>query len=113
MKAFGRDVSTGMPRSMELTNDNVRPAFQEPLCALVGANYTALENISPEVAQDILANGVHLAGGGALIRGLAEKLTEKTGIRFLRDSDPLTCVVRGVGRIVENLDQLKGVCVAA
>jgi rod shape-determining protein MreB len=113
MKVFGRDVSTGMPRSMELTNDIVRPAFQEPLCAIVGAIYTALENISPEVAQDILANGVHLAGGGALIRGLAEKLTEKTGIRFLRDSDPLTCVVRGVGRIVENLDQLKGVCVAA
>ena len=113
MKAFGRDVGTGMPRSMELTNDIVRPAFQEPLCAIVGAIYTALENISPEVAQDILANGVHLAGGGTLIRGLPEKLTEKTGIRFLRDSDPLTCVVRGVGRIVENLDKLKGVCIAA
>lgn len=113
MKVFGRDVSSGMPRSMELSNEDVRPAFQEPLCAIVGAIYTALENISPEVAQDILANGVHLAGGGALIRGLAEKLTEKTGIRFVRDSDPLTCVVRGVGRVVENLDQLKGVCVAA
>lgn len=113
MKVFGRDVSTGMPRAMEISNETVRPAFQEPLCAIVGAIYTALENISPEVAQDILANGVHLAGGGALIRGLAEKLTEKTGIRFIRDSDPLTCVVRGVGRVVENLDTLKGVCIAA
>ena len=75
--------------------------------------YTALENVNPEVAQDILANGVHLAGGGALLRGLAEKLTEKTGINFVRDSDPLTCVVRGVGRVVENIDNLKRVCIAA
>ncbi len=113
MKTFGRDVSTGMPRSMELNNEIIRPAFQEPLCAIVGAIYTALENISPEVAQDILANGVHLAGGGALIRGLSEKLTEKTGIRFICDSDPLTCVVRGVGRVIENLDSLKNICIAA
>ena len=60
-----------------------------------------------------LRSVVHLAGGGALIRGLAEKLTEKTGIRFICDSDPLTCVVRGVGRVIENLDQLKNVCIAA
>jgi rod shape-determining protein MreB len=113
MTVFGRDVSTGMPRSMELTNEVVRVALQEPLCAIVGAIYTALENVNPEVAQDILAYGVHLAGGGALLRGLAEKLTEKTGSNFVRDSDPLTCVVRGVGRVVENIDSLKRVCLAA
>jgi rod shape-determining protein MreB len=79
----------------------------------VGAIYTALENVNPEVAQDILANGVHLAGGGSLLRGLPEKLTEKTGINFVRDSDPLTCVVRGVGRVVENIESLKRVCLAS
>jgi rod shape-determining protein MreB len=80
---------------------------------IVGAIYTALENVSPEVAQDILANGVHLAGGGAMLRGLAEKLTEKSGITFIRDSDPLTCVVRGVGRLIDDLDNMKGLCIAA
>ncbi len=113
MTAFGRDVATGLPKAIVLTNNMVRPAFQEPLCAMVQAIYTALENINPEVAQDILSNGVHLAGGGALLRGLAEQLTEKTGIRFSRDSDPLTCVVRGVGRAVENIDAFKGLCMAA
>lgn len=110
---FGRDVATGLPRAMELDNTVVRAALQEPICAIVGAIYTALENVSPEVAQDILANGVHLAGGGALLRGLAEQLTEKSGITFVRDSDPLTCVVRGVGRIVEDLDNLQSLCIAA
>jgi rod shape-determining protein MreB len=113
MTAFGRDVATGMPRSLELTNEIVRAALHEPLCAIVGAIYTALENISPEVAQDILATGVYLAGGGSLLRGLAEKLTEKTGIRFVRDPDPLTCVVRGVGRVVEDLESLQKLCIAA
>ncbi len=110
---FGRDVATGMPRSMVLDNTVVRVALQEPICAIVQAIYTALENVSPEVAQDILANGVHLAGGGAMLRGLAEQLTEKSGITFVRDSDPLTCVVRGVGRIVEDLDNLQRLCIAA
>ena len=110
MTVYGRDVASGMPRALEITNETIRQALHEPLCAIVGAIYTALENVSPEVAQDILSNGVHLVGGGSLLRGLAEKLTERSGIRFVRDSDPLTCVVRGVGRIVENLDSMKKLC---
>ncbi len=113
MVTFGRDVATGMPRSMNIDNELVRAALHEPICAIVGAIYTALENVNPEVSQDILANGVYLAGGGALLRGLAEKLSEKSGIRFIRDADPLTCVVRGVGKVVENLDALKSICMAA
>ena len=111
MTVFGRDVATGLPKSLVIDNEVVRAALQEPICAIVGAIYTALENVSPEVAQDILANGVHLAGGGAMLRGLAEKLTEKSGITFVRDSDPLTCVVRGVGRMIEDLDNMKGLCI--
>jgi rod shape-determining protein MreB len=110
MTIYGRDVTSGMPRALEITNESIRAALHEPLCAIVGAIYTALENVSPEVAQDILSNGVHLVGGGSLLRGLAEKLTERSGIRFVRDSDPLSCVVRGVGRIAENLDSLKKLC---
>lgn len=110
MTVYGRDVASGMPRALEITNETIRKALHEPLCAIVGAIYTALEHVSPEVAQDILSNGVHLVGGGSLLRGLAEKLTERSGIRFVVDSDPLTCVVRGVGRIVENLDCMKKLC---
>jgi rod shape-determining protein MreB len=112
-KVFGRDVASGMPRAIEVTEEVVRAAMHEPICAIVRAIYTALENVSPEVAQDILATGVYLAGGGAMIRGLAEALTEKTGIRFIRDSDPLTCVVRGVGKVVENLDRYNSLCIGA
>lgn len=111
MTIYGRDVTSGMPRALEITNESIRAALHEPLCAIVGAIYTALENVSPEVAQDILSNGVHLVGGGSLLRGLAEKLTERSGIQFIRDADPLSCVVRGVGRIAENLDSLKKLCV--
>ncbi len=110
MTIYGRDVASGMPRSLEITNDTIRQALHEPLCSIVGAIYTALENVLPEVAQDILANGVHLVGGGSLLRGLAEKLTERSGIKFIRDADPLTCVVRGVGRIIENMDSMKKLC---
>jgi rod shape-determining protein MreB len=110
MTIYGRDVASGMPRSLEITNETIRQALHEPLCSIVGAIYTALENVSPEVAQDILGNGVHLVGGGSLLRGLAEKLTERSGITFIRDADPLTCVVRGVGRIIENMDSMKKLC---
>ena len=112
-KVFGRDVASGMPRAVEISDDVVRAAMHEPVCAIVRAIYTALENVSPEVAQDILATGVYLAGGGAMIRGLAEGLTEKTGIRFIRDGDPLTCVVRGVGKVVEDLDRFGSLCIGA
>ena len=112
-KVFGRDLASGMPKCIEVDDDMIRAAMHEPVCAIVRAIYTALENVSPEVAQDILSSGVYLAGGGAMIRGLAEALTEKTGIRFIRDSDPLTCVVRGVGKIVDDLDNLSGLCIAA
>ncbi len=111
MTVYGRDVTSGMPRALEITNETIRQALHEPLCNIVGAIYTALENVSPEVAQDILANGVYLVGGGSLLRGLPEKLTEKSGIRFIRDSDPLTSVVRGVGKMVEDIDSMKTVCV--
>lgn len=110
MTIYGRDLASGMPRAVEITNETIRQALHEPLCSIAGAIYTALENISPEVAQDILANGVHLVGGGSLLRGLAEKLSERSGIQFVRDSDPLTCVVRGAGRIVDNLDSMKQLC---
>jgi len=73
---------------------------------------TALEQTSPEIAQDIVSRGIYLAGGGALLKGLSERLYRETGIRFYRASDPLSCVVRGVGMIIDDLKNMRSLCIA-
>lgn len=110
---FGRDAMTGVPRQVEINDDFVRGAISEPVSAIISSVATALEQATPELAQDIVSQGVHLAGGGALLRGLTERLQRETGIRFYRAADPLSCVVRGVGRIVENIKEMKALCIAS
>jgi rod shape-determining protein MreB and related proteins len=112
MHAFGRDVSTGIPHQVEITDEIVREALQEPINVIISSITTALEQTSPEIAQDIVARGIYLAGGGALLKGLAERLYRETGIRFYRSSDPLSCVVRGVGMIIDDLKNMKQLCIA-
>ncbi|MBX7145332.1 MAG: rod shape-determining protein [Oligoflexia bacterium] len=112
LTVFGRDASTGVPRQAEISDDFIRGAISEPVSAIISSVVTALEQATPELAQDIVAQGIHLAGGGALLRGLTERLQRETGIRFYRAADPLSCVVRGVGRIVENIKEMKALCIA-
>ena len=109
---YGRDVQTGYPRQVELSDELVRQALNEPISAIVSSVVAALEQVSPEFAQDIFARGIYLAGGGALLRGLPERLQCETGLRFRRAQDPLSCVVRGVGRIIDNLREMKVLCIA-
>lgn len=111
-QVFGRDISTGLPAKIEVSDEFIRAALQEPISAMVSSVVTALEQTSPEIAQDVIARGVYLAGGGALLRGLGERLYRETGIRFHRAQDPLSCVVRGVGKIVDNLKEMRGLCIA-
>lgn len=108
---YGRDISTGFPHQVELNDDLVRDALQEPLAAIIASVVTALEQTTPEIAHDIMARGIYLAGGGALLKGLAERLHRETGVSFHRAGDPLTCVVRGVGAVVENLKTMKSLCI--
>lgn len=110
--AYGRDLSTAMPQKIEVSDEAVRTALSEPISAIITSVATALEQKTPEIAQDIIARGVFLAGGGSLLKGLAERLYRETGIRFHVAQDPLSCVVRGVGRIVENLRDMDGLCIA-
>ena len=110
--ASGRDLSNGLPRQIEITDAIVREALQEPIAALISSVSAALEQTSPEAAEDIVARGVFLAGGGALLSGLSERLQRETGIRFHRASDPLSCVARGAGRIVDDLKEMKALCIA-
>ncbi len=109
---FGRDNSRGLPQKVEVTDDAIREALNEAICAIISSVITALEQTSPEVAQDIVSRGIYLAGGGALLKGLAERLYRETGIQFHMANDPLSCVVRGVGKIVDNLKEYKIFCIA-
>jgi len=112
VSVFGRDIVTGFPKQIEVTEEMVREALHDPIHSIVTLVIGALEQTSPEVAQDIISRGIYIAGGGALLRGLAERLTRETGIKFFRAQDPLSCVVRGVGKIIDNLDQMKCVCIS-
>lgn len=112
IEVFGRDMSSGYPQQVEITDDSVREALQEPVDAIIASISAALEQTSAEIAQDISARGVYLAGGGALLKGLAERLQRETGVKFLRSHDPLSCVVRGVGKVIEDLPTMKGLCIA-
>ena len=111
-QAFGREVSSGLPAKVEISDEFVRAALHDPIAAIVASVVTALEQTSPEVAQDVIARGIYLAGGGALLKGLGERLYRETGIRFHRAQDPLSCVVRGVGKIVDNLREMRELCIS-
>lgn len=108
----GRDISSSMPHQIEVSDEFIRDALHEPISAIISSVTTALEQTSAEVAHDIIARGIYLAGGGALLKGLGERLQRETGIKFYRAPDPLSCVVRGVGKIVENLKELKSLCIS-
>ena len=109
---FGRSVATGMPEQVEISDEFVRKSLSEPIDAIIDSVTMALEHTSPEMAHDIMSQGVHLAGGGSLLKGLPERLQRETGIRFYRASDPLSCVVRGVGIITESFESLESLCIS-
>lgn len=108
----GRDVTTGMPAQHEISDSSVRAALTPSIEAIISSVCTGLEQTSPEIGRDIINRGIYLAGGGSLLKGLAERLYRETGIKFYRVQDPLTCVARGVGRVVENLREMQGVCIS-
>jgi rod shape-determining protein MreB len=107
MEVKGRDLVLGIPRTVTLTAGEVREALTSPLLAIVHAVKTALERTPPELAADIVDRGIVLAGGGALLRNLDVLLREETQLPVTVAEDPLTCVVRGVGEVLEELDLLK------
>lgn len=109
---YGRDSQNGIPHQIEVSDEVIREALQEPIAAIISSVVTALEQTTPEVAHDIMSRGIHMAGGGSLLRGLCERLHRETGIPFIRAQDPLTCVVRGVGKVIESLKELRVLCVA-
>jgi rod shape-determining protein MreB len=102
----GRDLVSGLPKSVQLTSEEVRVALQEPLTEIVESIKETLERTPPELASDIAERGIMLAGGGTLLQGFAERVREETGMpAYLADS-PMTCVVMGSGRALEEYEAI-------
>jgi rod shape-determining protein MreB len=100
----GRDLVTGLPKSLILTGEDVRRALAEPVEAVVTAVRTTLEETPPELASDIVHDGMLLAGGGCLLNGLPERLHEETGMPTRLADDPLTTVAEGAGRALDEIE---------
>ncbi|HOJ23243.1 MAG TPA: rod shape-determining protein [Armatimonadota bacterium] len=105
MEIRGRDLVSGLPRSAVLTSSEVREAIAEPVSQVVETVKETLESTPPELSADIMDRGIILAGGGALLRGLDRLLAVETEMPVHTAEDPLTCVVMGAGRVVEEMDR--------
>jgi len=104
----GRNLAEGVPRSFVLNSNEILEALQEPLAGIIGAVKTALERTPPELGADVAERGIVLTGGGALLRDLDKLLMEETGLPVIIAEEPLTCVARGGGRVLELIDEHGG-----
>ena len=109
MNVKGRDLRAGIPKTVEITSEEVREALSNPLASIVEAIKQTLERTPPELAADIVDNGIVLTGGGALLGGLDTLINDATGLPVSVADDPLTCVVLGSGKALDELDLLKEV----
>jgi rod shape-determining protein MreB len=104
----GRDLISGLPRTIPMTTEQVREALAEPVSAIVDAVKTTLDRTPPELAADIMEQGIMITGGGALLAGLDRRLSHETGMPINIAHDPLFSVVIGSGRALENIDAMRG-----
>ena len=111
MMAKGRDLISGIPRTLVVDDSEIREALYEPISTIVNAIKVALENTPPELAGDIIDCGIVLTGGGSMLWGMDTRLREETGLPIITVDDPLTSVVLGVGKILDELDLLRKVSV--
>ena len=98
----GRDMGSGLPREVMMKNTNVRMALAKSVRAIIEAIHDVIEETPPELAGDVLAQGITLCGGGALLRGLDVLIEKETGVAVHVADDPLTCVARGLGQMVDD-----------
>jgi len=107
MVVTGRDLVTGLPKKITLTDEEIRDAIKDSIDAIVYSIKRVLEKTPPELASDISENGIYLAGGGALLKGLNILIEKETGINTIISSNPLDCVVLGTGIVCKNLDKFE------
>jgi len=100
----GRDLIAGVPKTTEISSVEIREALSEPISSIVDAVRITLERTPPELAGDILDRGIILSGGGAMLKGIDERLREETNLPINITEEPLTCVVHGTGKILEDVE---------
>lgn len=106
MQIRGRDLVTGLPATIELASSDIHVSLEEPIRSIVDTIKSVLEITPPELAADIVNNGMVLTGGGALLEGFVQLIQEETGVPVTLAEDPLTCVARGTGEVLNRLDQI-------
>lgn len=111
MDIKGRDLISGIPKTLTINEAEIREALNEPVNIILDTIKVILENTPPELASDIVDKGIIMAGGGALLRGLDILIREATGLPVVVAEDPLTAVVRGVGKMLDEIDLLRRVAI--
>jgi rod shape-determining protein MreB len=109
----GRDLVSGLPKTVRLTAEEVRFAIDEPVAAIVLSVKRCLAKAPPELAQDFLSRGMYLVGGGGMLRGLAQRIERETQVPVLMSPQPLEAVVLGAGHCIENYQALRGMFMGA
>jgi rod shape-determining protein MreB len=112
MEVKGRDLISGIPKTIMVNSDEIREALSEPVAGIIGAVRMALEGTPPELAADIVDKGIVLAGGGALLRNIDLLLREETGLPVMIAEDPMSAVVLGSGKALDSIALLKGVALS-
>jgi rod shape-determining protein MreB len=107
MEVAGRDTITGLPRRVLITSEEIREAIREPVGAIIDAVTRTLEKVEPELAADLIDNGVHICGGGSLLRGMDTILANATGLKVERVEEPMSSVAKGTSIYMENLEMWK------
>ena len=107
----GRDLVSGLPKTITITAEEIRRAIEEPVNAIIDAIKTTLDRTPPELSADIMDRGIVLSGGGALLRNLDQRLRDETGLPVVLAEDPLASVVLGAGRVLEDINLLRKVSI--
>jgi rod shape-determining protein MreB len=111
MEIKGRDLVEGVPKTLTISDEEIREALAEPVSTIVEAVRMALERTPPELSADIMDKGIVLSGGGALLRNLDQRLRHETGLPVVLAEDPLASVVLGTGRVLEDIELLRKVSI--
>ncbi len=106
MDVRGRDLVTGLPKTITIYSSEMMEALEEPAMLIVDAVHSVLEKTPPELAADISDKGIYMTGGGCLLDGLDRLLQEKTGINVMIAEDAISCVAKGTGKALDNLDSM-------
>ncbi len=109
----GRDLVTGLPKTIVVSTEEIRDAIEEPVAAIVDTVKVTLDKTPPELAADIMSTGIVVTGGGAMLHGLRERLSTETGMPIVIADNPLFSVVHGSGQCLENFDVLKHVLISS